>query len=381
MVLTFDDGPLPKYSYQVLQILASQCVKATFFLVGSQAKANPEGVRKIRNAGHTIATHTQNHPSNMHLLGIERAKQEIDDGIASVTAALADGSAPVPFFRIPGLARNGPIEDYAASRGLQVWSADFPADDWRPVSAARVYDLAIQRLEAHRKGILLLHDIQARTVAALPRILNELKVRGYRVVHVVPATPDLPATPTEPSQWIRRPGTEAIATTRWPRIPRFVFTQSAVLPGPGLANLDWRDPSLLAPARHRAGLALEETPWPEFRLSQAIAPSSLPAPAASVFRVPEAMRLTMLAGGARANRLQHASSRPRQTAGVVQARPGTTAIPPAHAGRAPAARPRHPATQGVHGAPIACDPDPAQPETARPARGRSTASMGSSYFL
>ena len=57
-------------------------------------------------------------------------------------------------------------------KGAQVWSADFPADDWRHVSSSRVYELAMQRLEAKGKGILLLHDIQARTVAALPRILQ-----------------------------------------------------------------------------------------------------------------------------------------------------------------------------------------------------------------
>src|ERR1700760_1827244 len=65
VVLTFDDGPLPKYSNQLLKILADQCVKATFFVVGRQANANPEGVRKVRDAGHTVATHTQHHPSNM----------------------------------------------------------------------------------------------------------------------------------------------------------------------------------------------------------------------------------------------------------------------------------------------------------------------------
>src|SRR5882672_1886582 len=175
VVLTFDDGPLPKNSYQVLQILAAQCVKATFFLVGQQANANPEGVRKVRDAGHTVASHTQNHPSNMNRLPIDRAQKEIEDGIASVTAALGDGTAPAPFFRIPGLGRSDVIEQYTESKGIQIWSADFPADDWRHVSSQRVYDLAIQRLEAKGKGILLLHDIQARTVAALPRILHELK--------------------------------------------------------------------------------------------------------------------------------------------------------------------------------------------------------------
>src|ERR1700750_1151843 len=58
VVLTFDDGPLPKYRYQILDSLAAQCVKATFFMVGQQARANPEGVRKVLAAGHTVATHT-----------------------------------------------------------------------------------------------------------------------------------------------------------------------------------------------------------------------------------------------------------------------------------------------------------------------------------
>src|SRR5207245_11205003 len=61
VVLTFDDGPLPKYSNQVLQILADECIKATFFIIGEQAKANPEGVRKLVAAGHTVGTHSMTH--------------------------------------------------------------------------------------------------------------------------------------------------------------------------------------------------------------------------------------------------------------------------------------------------------------------------------
>src|SRR5436305_7514085 len=65
VVLTFDDGPLPRNSNQVLDILASQCVKATFFIIGRMAQSAPEGVRKLRDAGHSIGTHTQNHPTGM----------------------------------------------------------------------------------------------------------------------------------------------------------------------------------------------------------------------------------------------------------------------------------------------------------------------------
>src|SRR5712692_3052289 len=103
VVLTFDDGPLPHNSNQILDILASQCVKATFFTIGRMAQAYPEGVRKLRDAGHSIGTHTQNHPLSMNRMSLERAKQEIDDGIASVKTALRDDAALAPFFRIPGL--------------------------------------------------------------------------------------------------------------------------------------------------------------------------------------------------------------------------------------------------------------------------------------
>src|SRR5579871_6238530 len=83
VVLTFDDGPLPRNSNQILDILADECVKATFFTIGQQARNSPEGVRKLLAAGHTIGTHTQTHPLTMDRMPIERAKQEIDDGIAS----------------------------------------------------------------------------------------------------------------------------------------------------------------------------------------------------------------------------------------------------------------------------------------------------------
>jgi peptidoglycan/xylan/chitin deacetylase (PgdA/CDA1 family) len=298
VVLTFDDGPLPKNSNQVLEILAAQCVKATFFMVGRQAQANPEGVRKVLEAGHTVATHTQTHPYNMHRLPTDRAIQEIDGGIASVTAALGDNGAAVsPFFRIPGLARNDGIEDYAKSKGLQIWSADFPADDWRHISSARVYDLAMQRLTAKGRGILLLHDIQPRTVAALPRILLELKKRGYRIVHVVPATPDQPATPTEPQQWQLNPPSENVATSRWPKVQNFVFAVSETLPAPQLTDAWWNDGASSAFDRTRRsarGIPLpREAPWPREPVSPASATATLPVPAPAVFEVTEGLRTAL----------------------------------------------------------------------------------------
>jgi peptidoglycan/xylan/chitin deacetylase (PgdA/CDA1 family) len=352
VVLTFDDGPLPKYSYQILDILAAQCVKATFFLVGRQANANPEGVRKVRDAGHTIATHTQNHPSNMQRLPIDRAQKEIEDGIASVTAALADGSAPAPFFRIPGLGRSEVIEEYTESKGIQIWSADFPADDWRHVSSQRVYDLAIQRLEAKGKGILLLHDIQPRTVAALPRILRELKARGYRIVHVVPAMPERPATPTEPPQWQLNPPSEMVAISRWPKIPNFVLADRGMLSAPRLSHLDWRDSELLHDARHPRGVPLPpEALWPRPWLSvQTSALNTLPVPAPSVFKFPEAARVTLLATNLRVKRPEQTVPAPRaaeNVASAVSARSRVAAKPSRRAAHQVASP--H-AGRGTHGA-------------------------------
>jgi peptidoglycan/xylan/chitin deacetylase (PgdA/CDA1 family) len=305
VVLTFDDGPLPHNSNQILEILAAECVKATFFEVGQMARAYPEGVRKLRDAGHTIGTHSQTHPLTMNRMPIERVKQEIDGGIASVKAALGDDAALAPFFRIPGLMRAENVEAYLASQGIQTWSADFPADDWRHISSTRVYDLAMQRIEAKGKGILLLHDIQARTVAALPKILRDLKAGGYRIVHVVPATPELPATPTDPQQWQMHPISETVATSHWPKIPGFVFVQTDMLPAPALSDLNafnGQAMTLTESSDRRAGRtsgpAPHETLWP-----QQPAPvlegstTSLPVPAQTVFEVQEAAGSAMWASG------------------------------------------------------------------------------------
>jgi peptidoglycan-N-acetylglucosamine deacetylase len=249
-----------------------------------------------------VGTHTQNHPVGMDRLPFDRSKQEIEQGIASVTAALGDGTAPAPFLRIPGLRRTDEIEEFAASKGLQLWSADFPADDWRDVSANRVYELAMQRLERKGKGILLLHDIQPRTVTALPRILSELKARGYRIVHVVPATPERPATPTEPQQWHLRPPSEVVASSRWPKVSKFAAAGPAALPVPALSNLDWHTADLGTHARRRGrGVSLlPATPWPrQTSLPSVGTLAALPIPAESVFNIPESTRVAMLALSAR----------------------------------------------------------------------------------
>jgi peptidoglycan/xylan/chitin deacetylase (PgdA/CDA1 family) len=322
VVLTFDDGPLPKYSNQVLQILADECIKATFFIIGGQAKANPEGVRKLVAAGHTVGTHSMNHPLTFDRMGIEKFEPEINGGIEWTSAAMTDPSKLAPFFRIPGLMRAEAVENYLISRGIQVWSADFPADDWRHVSSDRVYQLAIQRLEAKGKGILLLHDIQARTVAALPKIIRDLKARGYRIVHVVPATAERPATPTTPVEWLMHPPTETVPIARWPAVPNFVFTQTQTLPAPSLADLN-------AQTGHQPLL-------PRRTMAQANVAATLPVPDRDLFAIPEgsvevllsttlsrraATRLAMAAETPRAAKGKAAKSQAHRTAHAAHGAP------------------------------------------------------------
>jgi peptidoglycan/xylan/chitin deacetylase (PgdA/CDA1 family) len=201
VVLTFDDGPERPNTGDVLDVLASECVRATFFIVGRMAKIHPELVRRAVDEGHTVGTHTMNHPLHFRALPFDRARQEIEGGIEATSAALVDPSRLAPFFRFPGFGRTEAAEEYLASRGLMVWSADFPADDWRKIGPEEVARRAISRLEEHGKGVLLLHDIHKRTVEALPIIFEALKARGYHVVHVQPAARDSPMTRTTADQW------------------------------------------------------------------------------------------------------------------------------------------------------------------------------------
>jgi peptidoglycan-N-acetylglucosamine deacetylase len=213
VVLTFDDGPLPPYSNRILDLLAAECVKATFFIVGRQAQEYPELVRRAYDEGHTIATHSQNHPYRFDRLPTKRATEEIEEGIASTAAALGGTRALAPFFRVPGLRTSLPIERYLAARTISLWSSDVVADDWRHIRARQVVQRALHRLAQRGKGVLLLHDIQPATALALPDLLKELKARGYRIVHVVPVPTERPtvATTAQPAELSASP------KRTWPR--------------------------------------------------------------------------------------------------------------------------------------------------------------------
>jgi peptidoglycan/xylan/chitin deacetylase (PgdA/CDA1 family) len=190
VVLTFDDGPWPGTTPRVLDALKRECVRATFFLLGRNAAAHPALARREIAEGHTVAHHTYAHPL-LDRIKPAAAEAEIDRGIAAVeTAAYGDvrQSPRTPFFRFPGFAASPALLDRLAARGITVFGADLWASDWVQMRPEEELHLTLARLDARQGGIVLFHDTKAQTAAMLPAFLRALKVRGYRIVHVVPAT-------------------------------------------------------------------------------------------------------------------------------------------------------------------------------------------------
>jgi peptidoglycan/xylan/chitin deacetylase (PgdA/CDA1 family) len=192
VVLTFDDGPWPPTTSRVLAMLAKECVRATFFLIGKPASGHPELVRRIAAEGHSVGHHTWSHRSLMRIKPGETT-QEIDRGISAVEAALHGGATTTPstpFFRFPGFESTPATLALLQSRGIMVFGADLWASDWNPMTPKQQLKLLTDRLKLARKGIILLHDPKAQTAAMLPDFLRYLRDNHYRVVHLVPATPD-----------------------------------------------------------------------------------------------------------------------------------------------------------------------------------------------
>jgi peptidoglycan/xylan/chitin deacetylase (PgdA/CDA1 family) len=191
VVLTFDDGPWPGTTPMVLDALRSQCVKATFFVLGRNAVAHPDILRRELAEGHTVAHHTWSHPL-LNRLAASAAEAEIDRGIAAVDGVLYGKHEPepvTPFFRFPGFASSPALFERLARRRIVVFGADLWASDWNPMRPDTELRLVLHRLEQARGGIVLFHDTKRQTAAMLPAFLRALKARGFRVVHVVPANP------------------------------------------------------------------------------------------------------------------------------------------------------------------------------------------------
>jgi peptidoglycan/xylan/chitin deacetylase (PgdA/CDA1 family) len=183
VVLTFDDGPLRAHTRAVLKALDSHCTKATFFMVGRMALADPQMVQEVAGHGHTVGAHTWSH-AKLQGLAADKAKDEIELGFSAVAQALQGPIAP--FFRFPYLRPTPAAMAYLKARYIASFTIDVDSRDFRTRDGDTVKRSVLTQLAGARKGILLFHDIQPSTAHALAGILDELKKSGFKVVHLVP---------------------------------------------------------------------------------------------------------------------------------------------------------------------------------------------------
>jgi len=181
VLLTFDDGPWPNNTAAVLKALADECLKATFFPIGKHAVWHPEILKEVAAAGHTIGSHTWSHRNLAGLSG-EKAKEEIEKGVSAIAYAL--GRPAAPFFRFPVLKHPPELVTYLGERNIGIFSTDMDSFDFKMRTPERVIESVMAKLKKYGKGIVLMHDFQQRTAAALPELLKQLKASGYKIVHM-----------------------------------------------------------------------------------------------------------------------------------------------------------------------------------------------------
>ncbi|MFC4059079.1 polysaccharide deacetylase family protein [Planomonospora corallina] len=174
VALTFDDGP-GRHTGTLLRHLAKHDARATFFVVGRNAAADPGAVRRTAEAGHEIGNHSWSHRDLTRLSdsGIRADLARADRAIEKAT-----GAAP-ELFRPPYGALDAGVRKQAG-RPVVLWSVD--TLDWRYRDSATVARRAVKG--AKPGAVILFHDIHPTTVKAIPEVLKSLSKRGYHFVTV-----------------------------------------------------------------------------------------------------------------------------------------------------------------------------------------------------
>ncbi|MBC7493482.1 MAG: polysaccharide deacetylase family protein, partial [Flavobacterium sp.] len=192
VILTFDDGPDPTYTPQILDILKKEKVPATFFVVGLQVENNIPLLQRIYNEGHEIGNHTFTHP-NIATVSLERAAAEMESTRLLIEAITGRSTV---LFRAPYNADSEPtgedeLKPIALSKEQNYYTVGESIDpnDWQTgVIADSIYVRTIAQYESNPdKGIILLHDAggnRQATVEALPRIIKYFKNKGIQFTTV-----------------------------------------------------------------------------------------------------------------------------------------------------------------------------------------------------
>ena len=181
VALTFDDGPHPQFTPEVLNLLAQYHVKATFFMIGKRMEQYPEIVREVAKQGHIIANHTYTHPHDIELDTRGQVKRELER-CEQVIERLTGKRAHL--FRPPRGLIDSTVFMVAEEEGYRtiLWTVSADHHD------APTPQLMAKRVLQHIRpgGIILAHDgtfcTRWKDVAATPLIIEELRRQGYRFV-------------------------------------------------------------------------------------------------------------------------------------------------------------------------------------------------------
>ena len=175
IALTFDDGPNDPYTRQILDVLAEYGAKATFFVIGKWVRQSPEIVREVAAAGHEIGNHTETHPSGDY----GDAEFLLCDEAIENCGLKAPDCARAPF---------GKSDAYRGHTfGVPFYGWDVHGGDWSADSVEAITEPIFAYLDAHKSGIVLLHDgyykefgaDRSKTVEATRRILERYKSEKF----------------------------------------------------------------------------------------------------------------------------------------------------------------------------------------------------------
>ena len=178
VAVTFDDGPNPRMTPQILAELAKRRIHVTFFLIGRNVKAHPELAKAMVEAGHEVANHTFTHPT-LSKLSDAAVADELRRGQDTLHAAT--GVTP-NLFRPPYGAFKRTQAPLAVAEKLDIlmWSVD--PRDWARPGVEKIQGTI--KAETKPGGIVLLHELHAQTLDALPSVLDDLQARGFQLVTI-----------------------------------------------------------------------------------------------------------------------------------------------------------------------------------------------------
>lgn len=175
IAFTFDDGPKPQNTERIIQALEKNDARATFFMLGQNAKAYPDIVKKVANSGNEVSGHSWDHPL-LTKLGQSAIRNQCDRMNQAIYAAAKTNAAN---FRPPYGGINDNVKQ-AVDGALILWSVD--TLDWKTRNAAATIDSILKH--AKDGDIVLMHDIHVQTVDAVEQVLPKLKEKGYEVCTV-----------------------------------------------------------------------------------------------------------------------------------------------------------------------------------------------------